>query len=263
MENASKALIIAGSVLIALIIIGALLLMFNNLSNYQDTNVETTREAQVLEFNNQYETYNRNDVRGSDIYSLLGRVVDYNRRKSDVATGTDEGKNLQFQPMTIVINFGSQDKLESFTYDKKIRLFKDVLNKGINGKYEFKLEQSTTNRFYDVINVKISNIESNYGGKASVNNLAAGISNLFLSGSPSEEDKRKAENLYKKNTGKEVSFINLKNDMDSDRGIYTDICTYYEYIQFKRAHFNCTDSKYNERTGRIIELDFEFNGKIE
>ena len=130
-------------------------------------------------------------------------------------------------------------------------------------KYEFKLEQSTTNRFYDVINVKISNIESNYGGKASLNNLAAGISNLFLSGSPSEEDKHKAENLYKKNTGKEVSFINLKNDMDSDRGIYTDICTYYEYIQFKRAHFNCTDSKYNERTGRIIDLDFEFNGKIE
>ncbi len=33
MENASKALIMAGSVLIALLIIGALILMFNNLSN--------------------------------------------------------------------------------------------------------------------------------------------------------------------------------------------------------------------------------------
>ena len=48
MENASKALIIAGSVLIALMIIGALLLMFSNLSNYQSTNTQGTREAQVI-----------------------------------------------------------------------------------------------------------------------------------------------------------------------------------------------------------------------
>ena len=82
MENASKALLMAGSVLIALMIIGALLLMFNNLSSYQEADVQTTREAQVLEFNNQYETYNRKNVRGSDLYSLLNRVVDYNKRKS-------------------------------------------------------------------------------------------------------------------------------------------------------------------------------------
>ena len=58
MENATKALIISGSVLIALMIIGALLLMFNSLSSYQETNIQGTREAQVIEFNNQYETYN-------------------------------------------------------------------------------------------------------------------------------------------------------------------------------------------------------------
>ena len=40
MENASKALIMAGSVLIALMIIGALLLMFNSISNYQQTDTE-------------------------------------------------------------------------------------------------------------------------------------------------------------------------------------------------------------------------------
>ena len=65
MENASKALIMAGGVLIALMILGALLLMFNNLSSYQNTNTQTTEEAQVIAFNNQFETYNRNGVRGS------------------------------------------------------------------------------------------------------------------------------------------------------------------------------------------------------
>lgn len=107
MENASKALVMAGSVLIALMIIGALLLMFNNLSSYQETDIQTTREAQVIEFNNQYETYNRKNVRGSDLYSLLSRVIDYNKRKSTQGTGKDEGQSLAYEPMTIVVEIGN------------------------------------------------------------------------------------------------------------------------------------------------------------
>ena len=59
MENASKALIMAASVLIALMIIGALILMFNGLSSYQEVGQQNTREDQVIAFNSQFETYNR------------------------------------------------------------------------------------------------------------------------------------------------------------------------------------------------------------
>ena len=48
MENASKALIMAGSVLIALMILGALILLFSNLNAYQETNVRNERSAQVV-----------------------------------------------------------------------------------------------------------------------------------------------------------------------------------------------------------------------
>lgn len=116
MENASKALIMAGSVLIALMIIGALLLMFNNLSNYQKTETQNTKEAQVIEFNNQYETFNRTNVRGSDLYSLLNKVIDYNRRKSTEGTGaTDEGQYLAYEPMTIY--FTLDGKKQEFSAD--------------------------------------------------------------------------------------------------------------------------------------------------
>ena len=37
MENASKALLMAGGILIALLIIGALLLMFNQISTYKQS----------------------------------------------------------------------------------------------------------------------------------------------------------------------------------------------------------------------------------
>ncbi len=264
MENASKALIIAGSVLIAIIIIGALILMFNSLSNYQDTKVQNTREAQVLEFNNQYETYIRKDVRGSDLYSLLSRVVDYNRRKSEVATGTDEGQNLKYQPMTVNLSFGDNDAyLEKFTYDNTKRLFNNIL---LGNNNEFKLDKTTSNNFYQKINSKIENIEKNYGGSSGINNLVAGISNLFLKGNPSDDDKQKAERLYTRCTGNyNITFKDLQDSIGEDEGIYADICTYYEYVQFKRAHFDCIESetKYNSETGRIIELNFKFNGKVE
>lgn len=109
MENASKALLMAGGVLISLMVLGALLLMFNSLSNYQESGTQDTREAQVIEFNNQYETYNRSNVRGSDLYSLLNRVVDYNRRKSTEGTGAkDEGQYLAYEPMTITFSINNK-----------------------------------------------------------------------------------------------------------------------------------------------------------
>ena len=108
MENASKALIIAASVFIALMILGALLLMFNNLSNYQNVGTQTTREAQVIEFNNQYTSYDRKNVRGSDLYSLLNRAIDYNKRKSTAGTGKDEGQYIAYQPMEITFDLNNK-----------------------------------------------------------------------------------------------------------------------------------------------------------
>lgn len=40
------------------------------------------------------------------------------------------------------------------------------------------------------------------------------------------------------------------------------VYTYYEFMQFKRANFECTGVEYNSGTGRIISMNFEFTGKI-
>ena len=41
------------------------------------------------------------------------------------------------------------------------------------------------------------------------------------------------------------------------------VYTYYEYVQFKRAKFDCVETKYNGQTGRIIKMTFKFTGKFE
>lgn len=150
MENASKALLMAGGVLISLMVLGALLLMFNSLSSYQESGTQDTREAQVIEFNNQYETYNRRNVRGSDLYSLLNKVVDYNRRKSTEGTGAkDEGQYLAYEPMAI--SFTIDNKRSEFSADGTNRLI-------MRNEYT---QSSTKNEFQESINEKKKNAESN------------------------------------------------------------------------------------------------------
>lgn len=244
MENASRALIMAGSILIALMIIGALLLMFNNLSSYQDTNIQTEREAQVLEFNNQYETYIRKDVRGSELYSLLSKVIDYNKRKSDKGT-EDEGQDVQFKPITIKIEFKNSENRRSLAFDNQNKIF-------IKNTYEL---DGTQNNIEELINNTIPNIEKKYG-KSGLTNLTTGISNLF--DKTEENDKKQAIELWNKNS--KVG-VNSYSDISQYK---EDIYTYYEYIQFKRMHFNCNyDNVEYDKTGRVIKMCFESNGKIE
>jgi len=83
MENASKALIMAGSVLIALLIISLLVMFYNNISEMMNANHSSDLTEQVAEFNKQYDVYYRDNLYGSDILSLANKVYDYNKRESE------------------------------------------------------------------------------------------------------------------------------------------------------------------------------------
>lgn len=251
MENASKALIMAGSVLIALMIIGALLLMINNLSSYQKTDTINTREAQVIDFNNQYETYNRKNVRGSDLYSLLNRAVDYNKRKSYKGTGaTEEGQYLAYKPMVISFDLttgGGKEKLYATTSGNYPNLIKE-------DRYTV---DETSNKFENQISGTVKNLEKVYGSD-SLSNLVIGMSEIFdTTMSSSEEEKQEAIDTFNIASRKKVTtFLEL---LDCKPDVYT----YSEYIQFKRAKFDCKNTDYDPKTGRIIKMEFEFTGKFQ
>ena len=253
MENASKALIMAGSVLIALMILGALLLMFNNLNNYQNTESQNTREAQVVEFNNQYETYNRDNVRGSDLCSLLNRVADYNRRKSTEGTGkNDEGQYLAYEPMTIEFDFsGKRDQLK--VGDKNNLITQE--------KYS---QSNTKNQFEEYISLKISTIEKKYGTDV-IQKLATSVSKIYVDEKASYKTKMNAVLAYNSIKGEKLSIENdsINQSIKKINASKNDVYTYYEYMQFKRAYFNCESVEYSKKTGRITKMYFKFNGTIE
>lgn len=254
MENASKALIMAGSVLVALIIIGALALMFNSLHNYQNSNTRDVKDSQILEFNNQYTGFVRNNVRGSDVYSLLNKVVDYNRRQSTAGTGTNNGQYLAYEPMTVTVTIRDEDLDEFHMLDQT-----EYLIGSSSGDVTF-TASNIENSFDTDLQSEIHRLESTYG-KEALGKLVEVMTKIFLDDSAENKQKDEAVDIWNKISAKKqaTDYNNLKKD-----SIYRkDVYKYREYIQFKRAKFDCKKADYNENTGRIVSMIFESTGKFE
>lgn len=80
MENASKALLIAGGVLIALIILSLFIMMFNNMSNIQKEQEEQLKIEQITAFNSEFEAYSKKVMYGTDVITLINKVAENNKK---------------------------------------------------------------------------------------------------------------------------------------------------------------------------------------
>lgn len=78
MENASKALLMAGGVLISLLVIGALVLMFGNLQDYQIKINASIDQEEIAKFNNEFEPYNKKDVTLTELKSVYNKIMNNN-----------------------------------------------------------------------------------------------------------------------------------------------------------------------------------------
>lgn len=84
MENASKALIIAGSIMITGAIVGIIFSLYAYLRNANDLEVNTKEISQIVELNKKIEDYNKDLVYGTDILSLINLIEDYNIQESEM-----------------------------------------------------------------------------------------------------------------------------------------------------------------------------------
>ena len=82
MENASKALVMAGGILIASLVVGALMLMVNQVSYYQKSESTSEKAQQQADFNKEYVQFTYNDLKGYELISLVNKVIDYNRKEA-------------------------------------------------------------------------------------------------------------------------------------------------------------------------------------
>lgn len=88
MENASKALIIAGAILLSILIISLGIFIFNQASEI--TKSSNLSEVEVLNFNEKFTSFEGTNVRGSEVNSLLTRIV-----QNNVANQEDTSKQVK------------------------------------------------------------------------------------------------------------------------------------------------------------------------
>ena len=107
MENASKALLMAGGVLLAMMVIAFALFAWGKFGEFYDSKDELKDVEDVAKFNEQFTAYQRNDVHGYELISLANKVADYNFRFSNYTAADAADRNAQndqkYNPITMII----------------------------------------------------------------------------------------------------------------------------------------------------------------
>ena len=224
MENASKALIMAGGMLIALLIIGALVLVFNQIGDYEKAQTSSKKSSQVADFNKELSKYSGDNVKGYDMITLINKAIDFNSKD------------------------GSTGEANSVDYDKKITIeltnMKAFTNKyGVSGTMTlFKKSEYKNSELIDVIK-QFNSIQNKYNLTVKqISTLSANYDSIAFT----EKDK---QNNPDKKTIKEL----IGRDLSISQN---EINQYREYSEFKNSTFKNTDMQYDG--AQIVSLKFEF-----
>jgi len=280
MENAVKALLIAAGMFIAVLLISLIAIFYNNVTGYYASQHENKQLEQVTEFNAKFENYNRKNVRGSDLISLMNRVIDYNASES-------YGDDKSYEKIKVTITLGGEDIRSQFKYEtndptsvnkylnaETITNTKNNGDKWQNDRDLIAITNTSIDLSDDLQSYDISNITD-----TQLQQLSTGIVDIMA-----HEDRMTSSDAF--NRFKRAQIIEdvlgikvyttadenipasckIKIDKDSGKtlkgqGIIEDIknmvSQYYQYMQFKRAYFDCEETIYDTRTNRIVEIKFK------
>ncbi len=218
MENASKFLLMAGGVLIALLVISALVLMFNQIGDYEKGKSNTEKVSQVADFNKEFMVFTYDNIQGTDIISLANKIVNFNSKS------------------------GMQN---SINYDKKIKLYLNFGNKNKSGSFAYKLGGNP------VIFTKDSYIIENSSGFLQLISKYMEYDNKF---SIKVMNRLSANYSSLQDGTKTIKDVTGRSDISQD--IIKDIPKYREYSEFKGSTFKNTKIEYDGE--QIKKMDFEF-----
>lgn len=110
MENATKALMMAASILITIMILGLLVFTFNKIKDAKEVDEDSILTQQVDQFNKRFTAYEK-EIRGNELYSLINRMMDYNAT-IDKYAGTSKASG--HSKMDIKVTISNPEKIFNF-----------------------------------------------------------------------------------------------------------------------------------------------------
>ncbi len=139
MENASKALIIAGAILLAILLISLGIMIY---TSAQETVSDSGMDrAAITSFNNQFLKY-EGDIKGTMVKSMIQEVLATNAGSSTTGTNSSGGTTTN-DGISVTVQFNTEAKTSTPSTSR-------IIN---NNTYEVELEYGTSGR---VSNIKVS-----------------------------------------------------------------------------------------------------------
>lgn len=78
MENASKALLIAGGIFLGIITLSILVVLMNNISNIGASQEEKRKAEELAAWNAEWEAYNKGFLRGAEVLTIVNKAKQNN-----------------------------------------------------------------------------------------------------------------------------------------------------------------------------------------
>lgn len=136
MENISKTLIIVGSVIISIVIITILIFSFSKLTLVQKEKEDSEYIMQSVEWNKKLESFNRDNLYGTDIISIANLMQDYNIKNDN-----------QYKEMEILVTINNEIenaecfKKGSYNLNNIIEYIMKLKNQESKELYNFKIKK--------------------------------------------------------------------------------------------------------------------------
>ena len=252
MENAAKALLIAGGILLMILTLSLLVYMTGSIEKIEQAQNQKKQVEELARFNLEYEAYNKQRLYGVDVITVINKAI-ANNKKMDVLDKSDEKYYIN-------IEFKLEEALKNGLYYSEEKLYGD-------GEKEEEYCDIDDNDF----DTKFSKIPDELKERFTITYEESGeIKQIELIDLLSEESEFKDKKSYILGDFVGDSFIT--NDsftrlfkgraVDTSEtivknGIKETCILYSALTNFKRAIFKCEDMHYNPDTGRIDSITFE------
>lgn len=123
MENASKALLMAGGILISIIILAVLVRTFGTIVAFQKTQLSEEEQAQLAQFNSEYTKYLNQYVYGTEVRTVINKsenngMVTVIILPEGTEPPTGVGQDTQYYKCTEITYNDSTGRVNSITFVK-------------------------------------------------------------------------------------------------------------------------------------------------
>lgn len=235
MENASKALLMAGGILIAIIVIGALLLMINQVGNLQNSQDSGKKDSQLVAFNLDFERYTDDKgILGTDVISVINKVLDYNEKVK--SGGVNNSVDYGIKMSVHVTGFDRfNDKYAYTRLSPNSKIFRSTTG-------EYTIGYGGSNEILNELK-QYEKLEKDMMNKP---DLVKKLSSMYDSKNHDKSIEKMEDYLYR---------YGLNYDLNSDN--LKIIEKYKQYSEFKSSTFRSSQQPIYEN-GQIKELFFDF-----